>query len=177
MSDERLTCHVAGEIASKELPQKFLRLELETIKGYTPKRSAKIASWSAELLNYYFSLAMVKQNPAVAVCLMAEAGVSDDCIEYALKRAGTAKNGEEFKVIDTRIAIAPPTFSDDVNEWLNRGYEVDQKLRLGDVCVYDGLVGLYHKASDDGITIMSGFIPGSGGKAVADERLLKVLRV
>lgn len=177
MSEAQLTCHLAGEIAKSDLPNKFLRLEIEMIKGFTPRHSPKTGSWSAVLLNYYFALAMTKLNPAIAVCLMAEAGVDDDSIETALQRAAIPKKGGEYQVKDTHVAIAPPTFSDNVEDWAKRGYEVDRDLKLGDVCVYDGLVGLYRYTDDTGISIMAGFVPGSGGIAVPDERLIKVIRV
>jgi hypothetical protein len=172
-----LTCHAAFEFASKEQPSKFDRLHKDLILGFTPKATDN-PSWAAIVMNYYFCLGMVKLNPAVGVCFMEEAGVSGDCIEMALSKSSAESiNKYEYKVEDTRVAIAPPTFSSDPDLWLKRGYEVTHDLQPGDVCVFEGFVGFFQRFTDSGIYVVAGFYVGSVGSGIADEKLVKVIRI
>lgn len=174
-----LTCHAAYGFASKELPTKFGRLELELIKGFTPlKVTDDQASWSAVLMNYYFCLGMVALNPAIAICHMEEAGVTDDAIECALiKNKATSVGRFDFKIYDTLIPVAPPTFSNDPALWLERGFEVKADLKAGDVCVFNGLVGFHARFDEKALHVAAGFVYGSVGVGEAEQTLIKVVRV
>jgi hypothetical protein len=172
-----LTCHAACGFAAKEQPSKFERLEKQLILGFTPKLTDD-PSWSAVIMNYYFCLGMVKLNPAVAVCLMEEAGVLGDSIELALtKNQQISVSRTEFKIEDTRTALAPPTFSGDPSLWLERGYEVQSDLKPGDVCVFERSVGFYQRSTDTGLYIVTGFYVGSVGSGISEDILTKVIRV
>lgn len=174
-----LTHQAANDFAKKDLPTKYGRLELQLIYGFTPDRvTDDKASWSAMVMNYYMCLGMVKLNPALGVSFMEEAGVTADSIEHALvKNQQQSISKTEFRIVDTKIAIAPPTFSDDPSLWLERGYDPLANYVHGDIAVCDGLVGFYRGFVDNELHLATGFIVGSVGVGEAEKKLLKVIRV
>lgn len=176
-----LACHVAYGFSKKDMPTKFRRIEVDVIKGFTPKRDIKDdeIGWTAELMNYYFCLAMVSANPAAAISIMDDAGVSGDSIEWALIRAGIKKaTGGAFEIDYSDEHVVPPPFSNDPAKWLDRGYEVKGEFQAGDICCYDGSVGFFNKLDDEGLYVVTGFIPAGIGVGINDNKdLIKIIRV
>jgi hypothetical protein len=175
----KLTCHHAYDFAVADMPKKFRNSEVQFITQFTSIRFTEDnSSWSAILLNYYMCLAILKINPAIGISVMDDAGIGRHAIEFALNKAGYKKNRDDgYEIQDTQEPIAPPTFRNDPKLWDNRGYAVDHDLIPGDICLFDGLVGFYHKQGEQGIYVVAGFSDNSIGLAVADQRLIKVIRV
>lgn len=172
-------CHTAYEFALKQQPTSFkYRHEIDVISGFTPqiKATDSVSIWQHKLLCYYFSLAMVKLNPALAICLMEEAGVERDYIEVALVTVGMKKAADGGYVIDdTEVEIKPPPYKD-VNGWLASGEIIKHDTKPGDICVFNEGLGFLHKFADEGLYLVTGFHVNSVGEGLSEQRLIDVVR-
>lgn len=175
-----LSCHQAYDFAKKDMPTKFRRIEVDVIKGFSPKKDITDdeIGWTADLMNYYFCLAMVRVNPAAAISIMDDAGVANDSIEWALIKTGIKKIvGGGYEIDYSDEPVVPPTFSNDPSKWLDRGYVVKSEFQAGDVCCFNGAVGFFNKLDDQGLYVVTGFVQNSIGVGIYEDKdLINIIR-